>query len=207
MIQSPHTIPYHWLEESDYAAIWQKLQQRAEQIAHQQQQEVIWSCEHDPIYTTGRRALDNRLHDTLPAPWIITDRGGETTFHGPGQIMLYPIIDLRRRGITVRQYIHLLEQATLQLLQQYNIQAERQCNMPGVWVGERKIAAMGVRVARGVAYHGMALNLSVDLRYFQAINPCGLGREAINFNALCSTPFSPKAVAKTWAHELITLLS
>ncbi|HKJ82713.1 MAG TPA: lipoyl(octanoyl) transferase LipB [Mariprofundaceae bacterium] len=146
---------------------------QAEAIAANDAEEVIWGCEHEPVYTTGQRGIDNRLH-RLDAPLVQTDRGGETTFHGPGQVMLYPFVHLRRRGLGVRTYVHHLEQACIDLLQQeYGIDAERRCGLPGVWTESGKIAALGIRIRSGIAYHGMALNADVEMKWFNAIRPCG----------------------------------
>ncbi|HXH64879.1 MAG TPA: lipoyl(octanoyl) transferase LipB, partial [Mariprofundaceae bacterium] len=133
-----------------------------------------WVCEHDAVYTTGRRGCDNRTVATLPAPLVHTDRGGETTFHGPGQLMLYPLIDLRRRRLGVRDYVSLLEASCIGLLERLGVAAQRRCGFPGVWTDRGKIAALGVRVQHGVAYHGMALNVDVDPAWFACIDPCGL---------------------------------
>jgi len=173
-------ITAQWLGRQDYPQQWQALQHHAKQLANQQSHEIIYGCEHNPIYTTGKRGIDNRYTKTLPAPWIKTDRGGETTYHGTGQVMLYPIIHLRQRGVNIRQYIEILEVSTIKLLKIYNIYATRRCGKPGIWTNQGKIAAIGIRISRGVAYHGMALNVDVDMRYFDAINPCGLGLKAVN---------------------------
>jgi len=96
------TIDYQWLGRQLYEPMWNRMQQRAITVANGSADEIIWTCEHEAVYTTGRRGIDNRLGDNLPAPMILTDRGGETTFHGPGQIMLYPVFHLRQRAMTVR---------------------------------------------------------------------------------------------------------
>lgn len=153
--------------------MWQRMQGQAEAIATGNAEERIWSCEHDPVYTTGQRGIDNRIQ-RLGAPLVQTDRGGETTFHGPGQVMLYPLIDLRRRSLGVHAYVHKLEQSCIDLLQQdYGIDADRRCGLPGVWTEAGKIAALGIRIRNGVAYHGMALNADVEMKWFAAIRPCG----------------------------------
>lgn len=169
-----------WLHQQAYSEHWQRMQEYAEQVAQQQAAEILWGCEHHPIYTTGKRAKDNRIQKHLPAPLIITDRGGETTFHGLGQLMLYPIIHLKQRNIGVRAYVQMLECSVISLLQHHHIIAHQRCGFPGVWTEQGKIASLGIRVRRGVAYHGMALNVCVDMRYFRAIQPCGLQAQAVN---------------------------
>ncbi len=177
---SAATIDYQWLGRQLYEPLWSRMQHRAIAVADGSAAEIIWTCEHEVVYTTGRRGIDNRLDDNLPATMITTDRGGETTFHGPGQIMLYPVINLRRREIGVRDYVHLLEQSCIDLLAGMGVPANRRSGFPGIWLKEGKIAALGVRVTRGVAYHGMALNVDVDACWFAAIDPCGLGLPAIS---------------------------
>jgi len=194
-----------WLGRQPYLPVWQQLQERASLVADDESGEVIWSCEHEPVYTTGRRGIDNRTGDLLPAPLLQVDRGGETTFHGPGQIMLYPVVDLRRRELGVKAYVSLLEQSCIGLLQDYGIEAGRRCGFPGVWVDGGKVAALGVRVARGVAYHGMALNVAVDPQWFAAINPCGTGRPAVNAGTLAMLP-DVESLARIWMRRLAALL-
>lgn len=195
-------LPFAWLGRQPYEPTWQRLQARAAAIAAGTDSEIIWACEHDPVYTTGRRAIDNRHSPQLPAPLIVTDRGGETTFHGPGQVMLYPLLNLKQRRIKVRQYVYLLEQACILLLADYGVLAERHCGLPGVWVDDRKIAAIGLRVVGGVAYHGMALNVHCDLAWFDAINPCGTGLKACRLQDLIGMKPELSRVAEQWQGHL-----
>jgi len=187
--------------------MWEKLQHRASAVAKGSEHEVIWSCEHEPVYTTGRRAVDNREQPELPAPLIHVDRGGETTFHGPGQLMLYPIIHLKQRQIPPRTYVHLLEQSCINLLAEWDISAEQRCSLPGVWTDEGKIAALGLRIKEGVAYHGMALNVMVEPDWFAAINPCGTGLKSVNLIRYVDKTPQPPLLAERWQHHLSTLLA
>jgi len=182
------TLEFHWLGRVGYKPVWAELKQRTAAIADGSAAEVIFACEHEPVYTTGRRGIDTRRGSALPAAVINTDRGGEMTFHGPGQLMLYPVIDLRSRSLGVKQYVQLLEQSCIDLLQSLGVASQRRCGFPGVWTEGGKIAALGVRVSRGIAYHGMALNVDVDHRWFAAINPCGLQSGTVNLAALTSPP-------------------
>ncbi|MBF0281645.1 MAG: lipoyl(octanoyl) transferase LipB [Zetaproteobacteria bacterium] len=155
------------------------MQDAVKLIANHKGAEEIWSCSHAPVYTTGYRAVDNRLVARLPAPTVVCDRGGETTFHGPGQLMLYPLLNLKERQIGVRDYVHALEQSCIVFLQElWGIDAFRHCGLPGVWSTQGKLVAIGLKVTHGVVYHGMALNIDVNLDYFAAINPCGSGLSA-----------------------------
>ena len=183
------TVPgFEWLGRQPYEPMWRRLQQHAEAVAGGEAKEIIWVCEHEPVYTTGTRGVDNRVVNELPAPLVHTDRGGETTFHGHGQIVFYPIISLRQRRLGVKQYVRLLEQSCINLLASLSVQSVRRCGFPGVWTDGGKIAALGVRVLRGVAYHGMAMNVSVEPRWFAAINPCGTGEPVVNLASLCIPP-------------------
>ena len=198
-------LDYAWLGRQAYLPMWERMRQRAEAVAEGTADEIVWSCEHDPVYTTGRRGIDNRIGSELPAPLIATDRGGETTFHGPGQVMLYPLVHLRRRGLGIRDYVHLLEQSCIDLLADLGIVAGRRDGFPGVWTEAGKIAALGVRVSRGVALHGMALNVEVDDRWFAAIDPCGLGLPAVNLCDILEAPTMPE-LAQGWYGNFASLL-
>jgi len=196
---------YDWLGRQVYEPMWRRLQRQASDLADGEADEVVWGCEHEPVYTTGRRGIDNRVIAELPAPLLQVDRGGETTFHGPGQIMLYPVLGLRRRGLGVRQYVQLLEQSCIDLLADSGIAAGRRCGFPGVWTEHGKVAALGVRVVRGVAYHGMALNVAVEPRWFAAINPCGTGSRVVNAGELAALPGNVE-LAGHWMRRLVALL-
>jgi len=196
---------FEWLGRQPYQPMWLRMQQRAAAVSRGEQHEIIWTCEHEPVYTTGRRGIDNRRGNMLPAPLVVTDRGGETTFHGPGQLMLYPVIDLRRRGLGVKQYVHLLEQSCMDFLAGKGLMAQRRCGFPGVWLDDAKVAALGVRVAHGVAYHGMALNVDVDDAWFTAIQPCGL-RLPVASLAQLGVSASLSGMASEWYDSLSGLL-
>jgi lipoyl(octanoyl) transferase len=128
----------------------------------------LWLVEHPPVYTLGQGADDAVVSNGIPV--VRSDRGGEITYHGPGQVVLYALIDLARRGIKVKEFVALLEQSVIDLV---GPRAERRPGAPGVYVGGAKLAALGIRVARGRSYHGLALNVDMDLAPFAAIDPCG----------------------------------
>lgn len=195
-----------WLGRQAYEATYERLRRRAWELAEAAAAEVIWACEHDPVYTTGRRGVIKLRRDRLEAPIVHTDRGGEITYHGPGQLMLYPVVHLRRRKIAARAYVALLEQSCIELLADLGIAAGRRCGWPGVWIGDAKIAAIGLRISRGVAYHGMALNVAVAPGWFDAINACGTGRANINLSdCLHELPALPE-LAAYWAGCCLALL-
>ncbi len=175
-------------------------------IAAHKANEIVWACEHEPVYTTGRRAIDNRKSEQLPAPLVHTDRGGETTFHGTGQLMLYPCIQLKKRNISPRAYVRLLEESCIELLRSMDVEAGRISDFPGVWIDEQKIAAIGLRIQHGVAYHGMALNIAVSPKWFKAINPCGTGKSIINLAELSPELPSMHELAARWHRQLVLLL-
>lgn len=137
-------------------------------FTHSRGAEEIWLTEHEPVYTLGQGAEMRSVANGIPV--IRSDRGGDITYHGPGQVVLYALIDLARRGIKVKRYVWLLEQAAIDFLGRG---AERKSGAPGVYVGGAKIAALGIRVVRGRAYHGLSLNVDMDLAPFAAIDPCG----------------------------------
>ena len=131
----------------------------------------LWIVEHPPVYTLGQGAAVPTITNGIPL--VQSDRGGEITYHGPGQAVIYTLVDLARRGIKVKPFVQLLEQSVIDFLGANVITGERKSGMPGVYVGGAKIAALGIRVRRGRAYHGVALNVDMDLSPFSAIDPCG----------------------------------
>lgn len=133
----------------------------------------LWCLEHLPVYTLGLAGKVEHILNPGKIPVQQTDRGGQVTYHGPGQLVIYPMLDLKRKGISIRRYVELLEQAIIDLLEIYGISASRQSGAPGVYINNSKIAALGVRVRNGYCYHGLALNVDMDLAPFAGINPCG----------------------------------
>ncbi len=133
----------------------------------------LWLLDHPPVFTLG--LAGRREHVLAPGdiPVVATDRGGQVTYHGPGQVVAYPLIDLRRAGYGVKELVRRLEGALIEVLDAYDIRGARRAGMPGVYVGDAKIAAIGLRVARGCTYHGVALNVDLDLEPFSRIDPCG----------------------------------
>ena len=133
----------------------------------------IWFTEHDRVFTLGLNA--NREHLLAPGniPVVQIDRGGQVTYHGPGQLMIYPLIDLKRSDIGVRELVTALEQCVVDLAAEFDINAASRADAPGVYVANKKLASVGLRIRRGASYHGMALNIDVDLEPFSRINTCG----------------------------------
>ena len=133
----------------------------------------IWFCEHPPVFTLGLNAAKEHLLAPGDIPVVQIDRGGQVTFHGPGQLMIYPLIDIRRANIGVRRLVTALEQSVVDLVADYQIEAAARADAPGVYVEDKKLASVGLRIRRGASFHGMALNVDVDLEPFSRINPCG----------------------------------
>jgi lipoyl(octanoyl) transferase len=133
----------------------------------------IWFTEHPPVFTLGLNASLEHLLAPGDIPVIQIDRGGQVTYHGPGQLMIYPLIDLKRAGLGIRDLVTALEQSVVDLAEQYGIEAASRADAPGVYVHGKKIASVGLRIRRSASYHGMALNVDMDLEPFTRINPCG----------------------------------
>ncbi len=150
-------------------------------------EDQLWLVEHPPVFTLG--LAGRREHVLAPGdiPVVAADRGGQVTYHGPGQAVAYVLLDLRRLGIGVKELVRRLEQAAIDVLAKYGIAAERRAGMPGVYVGGAKIAAVGLRIARGCSYHGLALNVAPDLEPFARIDPCG-------YPGLASTSMADRGV-------------
>lgn len=133
----------------------------------------VWFTQHDPVFTLGLNASREHLLAPGDIPVVQIDRGGQVTYHGPGQLMVYPLIDIRRAGIGVRPLVTALEQSVVDLAREFGIEAASRCDAPGVYVDGVKLASIGLRIRRGASFHGMALNVDVDLEPFSRINPCG----------------------------------
>lgn len=154
------------------ALAWQR--QRAEAVATGALPEVVALLEHEPVYSQGRRGGRDHVLAELSAPIVDTDRGGDITFHGPGQIVVWPILRLRERGVGIAAYVRGLEAVAIQVALALGLSTERVSGQPGVWVGDRKLASVGVRLQSGVSRHGLALNCDVDLSWFDDIRACGI---------------------------------
>ena len=133
----------------------------------------IWCLEHAPVFTLGLAGKAGHLLDPGAIPVHRTDRGGQVTYHGPGQLVVYPLVDLKRLGVSIKGYVNKLEQAVIDCLAGFGLDAQRRARMPGVYLEGGKIAALGVRVRKGCCYHGLALNVRMDLSPFRRIDPCG----------------------------------
>jgi len=152
----------------------------------------IWLCEHPPVFTQGLSGKAEHLLRDIGIPVMQIDRGGQITYHGPGQVVAYLLFDLRRRQFKVREFVQRMEQAVIEVLASYGVNAARLTGAPGVYVEGAKIAALGLRIKGGCSYHGVALNVDVDLTPYQAINPCGYaGMRVTRLRDLVSTGDTP----------------
>jgi lipoyl(octanoyl) transferase len=156
----------------DYAPTFQAMQDFTAARTDQTPDE-IWIVEHPPVYTLGQAGKPEHILQDVGIPIVQIDRGGQVTYHGPGQVVIYLLLDLPRLKIKVRELVTAIEQAVIDLLAGYGVTAERRDGAPGVYVGDAKIAALGLRIRNGCSYHGVSLNVDMDLSPFAAINPCG----------------------------------
>lgn len=160
------------LGRQGYEPVWHAMQQFTD-TRNDDSADELWVVEHDPLFTLGQAGKPEHVLAAGDIPVLHVDRGGQVTYHGPGQIVVYPLLDLRRLGIGVRDYVCRIEQAIIDTLDEWNIGAERLDGAPGVYVGGAKVAALGIRVRRGCTFHGLAFNVAMDLEPFHRINPCG----------------------------------
>lgn len=170
-------IELHRLGRRPYEPVWQAMRSLTDE-RDADTPDQFWLVEHDPVFTQGQAGKPEHLLMPGDIPVVQTDRGGQVTYHGPGQVVLYPLIDVRRAGLGVRELVTALENAVIAMLAEHGVAARARPDAPGVYVeqaggGEAKIASLGLRIRRGGSFHGVALNIDGDLSPFQRINPCG----------------------------------
>ena len=197
----------HSLGVADYVPVWQKMSAFTDQ-RDKTTPDQLWLVEHNPVFTQGQAGKPEHLLESSSIPLVQTDRGGQVTYHGPGQLIVYPLIDLRRRGLGVRDMISLLENSVIELLKLYDVQALARADAPGVYVGNDKIASLGLRVRKGCCFHGVSINIDMDLSPFGHINPCGYpGLAMTQLAALSPLPVDIITVASQWVNILAGRLS
>ena len=160
------------LGQRDYVPVWREMQAFTA-ARTQDTPDELWVVEHPPVFTLGLNGKAEHLLNPGDIPVIKVDRGGQVTYHGPGQLVVYTLLDIQRRHLGVKELVRYIEQAVIALLADYGIQAQGREDAPGVYVAGAKIAALGLRIKKGRTYHGLALNISMDLSPFSLINPCG----------------------------------
>lgn len=167
-----HHIVVRYLGLQDYRATWEAMRAYTDRRGAHSGSE-LWLLEHPPVYTQGQAGKPEHLRDPGAIPVVQSDRGGQVTYHGPGQLVVYLLVSLREIDMGIRQLVSTLEGSVIDLLQAYGISAAVRRDAPGVYVDGRKIASLGLRVRRGCTYHGLALNVAMDLAPFAHIDPCG----------------------------------
>jgi lipoyl(octanoyl) transferase len=187
----------------DYAATWAEMRDFTETRGEDTPDE-LWLLEHPPVYTLGLNGDPRHLLHATDTPLVKTDRGGQITWHGPGQLIAYMLLDLKRRNLGIRSLVTGLENAVIGLARQYGIKAEGDRAAPGVYVNGQKLASVGLRVRRGCSYHGLSLNVNPDLAAFGHINPCGYEGLAVTSLAELGVETKPAEVAGGLAVEILS---
>lgn len=189
----------------DYEPTWQAMQ--AFTAARQPETpDELWIVEHPPVYTLGQAGKPEHILQDVGIPIIKIDRGGQVTYHGPGQVVIYLLLDLARLKIKVRELVTAIEQAVIDFLATYDITAERRAGAPGVYVGEAKIAALGLKIKNGCSYHGLSLNVDMDLSPFAAINPCGYAGLKVIQTTDLNMPLTPDEAGEQLSQYLLVQL-
>ncbi len=165
----------HYLGTQDYNDVWLKMKEFTIQ-RHIETPDELWLLQHHPVYTQGQAGKAEHILNSNSIKVVQSDRGGQVTYHGPGQLVAYVLMDIRRRNLGIRTLVCQLEKALVSVLAQYKIDANIRSGAPGVYVQEKKIASIGLRVKNGCTYHGIALNVDMDLTPFLGINPCGFAK-------------------------------
>jgi len=169
---------------ADYESVWQSMKDFT-QTRNEQTTDELWLVEHPPVFTLGRNGKAEHILQTTDIPIVKVDRGGQVTYHGPGQIVIYLLLDLHRRKMGIRKLVTLIEECIVSLLKEYGVDASSNPKAPGVYVAGKKVAALGLRVSKGRTTHGLSLNVDMDLKPFSYINPCGYeGLEVTQTKAL-----------------------
>ena len=191
-----------WLGRAEYESTWHAMQRHVDGSGPSTPDE-LWFLEHPPVFTMGMNARSEHLLAPGDIPVVNIDRGGQVTYHGPGQLVVYPLLDLPRLGLGVRELVVAIERAISDTVAEWGIAAAGRRDAPGVYVDGRKLASIGLRIRRGHSYHGLALNVAMDLEPFRRINPCGYaGLEMTQLTEL-GGPSDLRAVAAALAPRLL----
>ena len=188
-----------------YESVWQDMQ-RFTQNRNAETEDEIWITEHPPVYTLGLNGKREHLLNTGAIPVINSDRGGQVTYHGPGQLVIYTLIDIKRLNLGTRQLVTTLEQAMIFALAQYGISAESRADAPGVYVDHKQIGSIGLRIKRNCSYHGLSINNHMDLRPFDHINTCGYPGLAVTQLADLGVTVSNANLATLVTQAILTTL-
>lgn len=193
------------LGELSHQLAWQRMREFTDSRT-ERTPDALWRCAHPPVFTLGQAGKAVHVHDRGDIPLVQTDRGGQVTYHGPGQIVVYTLVDLRRRGYGIRDMVTRLETAVIDLLADHGVLAQARRDAPGVYVNDAKIAALGLRVRRGCSYHGLALNVDMDLEPFSRIDPCGYRGLAVTRTADLGIASSPTELGDALVQHLVHAL-
>lgn len=158
--------------KQEYSLVFQAMKEFTEKRSAETSDE-FWILEHHPVYTQGQAGNAEHILAPVEIPIIQTDRGGQVTYHGPGQLIVYLLVDVQRKGLGVRKFVSSIEQAVIDLLAEYSISAHSKKEAPGVYIEDAKICSLGLRIRKGCSYHGLSFNINMDLTPFDRINPCG----------------------------------
>lgn len=200
-----HSPVLRWLGRVEYEPTWRRMQAFTDQREPHARDE-IWFLEHPPVFTLGMNAAREHVLAPGDIPLLQIDRGGQVTYHGPGQLVVYPLLNVRRLGMGVRDLVVALENAVIATLATWDIEASGRRDAPGIYVAGRKIASIGLRIRRGCSYHGLAFNIAMDLGPFRGINPCGYrDLEVIDLRSLGVCP-PLRGVAERLAPQLLRVL-
>ena len=187
-----------------YNTVWEDMK-RFTCERHENTIDELWVLEHPPVYTQGQAGKSEHILNLHAIPMIQSDRGGQITYHGPGQLIVYILMDIRRQHMGIRTLVRQLEQVLIQLLKNYRIIAETRCGAPGVYMNEKKIASIGLRVKNGCTYHGIALNVAMDLTPFSGINPCGYAQLQMTQMSDFTSTVSIKQVGQQFTQDFLTI--
>lgn len=187
----------------DYLTVWNAMKQFTA-ARDKTTPDELWCLEHHPVYTQGQAGKAEHVLNPGDIPIVQSDRGGQITYHGPGQIVVYTLIDIQRRQLGIRSLVSQLERLLIERLEKYEIYASTQCGAPGVYVEGKKIASIGLRVKNGCAYHGIALNVSMDLSPFLGINPCGYNQLEMTSMAKINSSIIKDEVAQQLMNDFMT---
>ncbi|HHF0508859.1 TPA: lipoyl(octanoyl) transferase LipB [Vibrio antiquarius] len=200
-----HKLVVKRLGRQDYEPVWKAMHEFTDQRTEETPDEV-WLVEHNPVFTQGQAGKAEHLINTGDIPVVQSDRGGQVTYHGPGQLVAYFLINLRRKKLGVRDLVTTIENLVINTLKAYNIDSAARPDAPGVYVDGKKICSLGLRIRKGCSFHGLALNVNMDLTPFLRINPCGYeGMEMVQVSQF-GGPDNVEAVEKQLIEELVTLL-
>ena len=203
---SANALIIRQIDVQNYEQIWQCMQSFTDHRDENTQDE-LWLVEHAPVFTQGQAGKEEHLLNTGDIPVVKVDRGGQVTYHGPGQLVIYLLLDLRRRKLGVRELVTKIEESIVALLSEYDIEAYAKPDAPGVYVDKRKVASLGLRVRKGCSFHGLALNVDMDLEPFLRINPCGYaGMEMVQTKQL-GGPNTVDEAGDKLAHILANVLN